>query len=88
MASWHPSQLELALAQAGQNGATIIANTDTHTGKWCKLVMTADTVFNALTGTGYSAAPSGTIAAGVVLEGYFTSIDLTSGALVAYIAEE
>ena len=74
----------------GLNGGEYINTTDVHTGKWFAIQATEDTVLAAQASnitnlddicTGQDAT---TLSAGTVLYGNFTSIDLTSGAVIAY----
>ena len=74
----------------GLNGGEYINDTAVHTGNWFAIQATEDTVLAAQASnitnlddicTGQDAT---TLAAGMVLYGNFTSIDLTSGAVVAY----
>ena len=74
----------------GLNGGTYINDTAVHTGTWFAIQATEDTVLAAQASnitnlddicTGQDAT---TLAAGMVLYGNFTSIDLTSGAVIAY----
>ena len=74
----------------GLNGGAYINDTAVHTGNWFAIQATEDTVLAAQASnitnlddicTGQDAT---TLAAGMVLYGNFTSIDLTSGAVVAY----
>ena len=74
----------------GLNGGIYINGTDVHTGNWFALQATVATVLAAQASnitnlddicTGQDATE---LAAGMVLYGSFTSIDLTSGAVIAY----
>ena len=74
----------------GLNGGAYLNDTAVHTGNWFAIQATEDTVLAAQASnitnlddicTGQDAT---TLAAGMVLYGNFTSIDLTSGAVVAY----
>ena len=74
----------------GLNGGEYINDTAVHTGNWFAIQATEDTVLAAQASnitnlddicTGQDAT---TLAAGMVLYGNFTSIELTSGAVVAY----
>ena len=73
----------------GLNGGEYINDTAVHTGNWFAIQATEDTVLAAQASnitnlddicTGQDAP---TLAAGMVLYGNFTSIDLTSGAVIA-----
>lgn len=74
----------------GLNGGEYINDTAVHTGNWFAIQATEDTVLAAQASnitnlddicTGQDAT---TLTAGMVLYGNFTSIDLTSGAVIAY----
>ena len=74
----------------GLNGGTYINSPDVTTGNWFAIQATEDTVLAAQASnitnlddicTGQDAT---TLSAGMVLYGNFTSIDLTSGAVIAY----
>jgi|TARA_E500000305_G_C3857008_1_gene158825 hypothetical protein len=86
-------------ASMGQAGAKFISDTSVHTpssGNFVAIQCIEDTVFNALTPldttNGYGVGSyngntmaSETIPAGVTIYGRWTTIDLTSGAVIAYI---
>lgn len=74
----------------GLNGGEYINDTATHTGNWFAIQATEDTVLatqasnitnldDICTGTDGT-----TLSANTVLYGNFTSVDLTSGAVIAY----
>ncbi len=74
----------------GLNGGEYINTTDVTTGNWFAIQATEDTVLAAQASnitnlddicTGQDGT---TLSAGTVLYGNFTSIDLTSGAVIAY----
>ncbi len=74
----------------GLNGGIYVNDTAVHTGKFFAIQSTEDTVLAARASnitnlddicTGQDAT---TLSAGTVLYGNFTSIDLTSGAVIAY----
>tara|TARA_R110002020_G_scaffold20260_2_gene69278 strand:+ start:1011 stop:1271 length:261 start_codon:yes stop_codon:yes gene_type:complete len=74
----------------GLNGGTYINDTAVHTGNFFAIQATEDSVLAAQASnitnlddicTGQDAT---TLTAGMVLYGNFTSIDLTSGAVIAY----
>ena len=74
----------------GLNGGQYINGTATHTGNWFAIQATEATVLATQASnitnlddicTGEDAT---SLAAGMVLYGNFTSIDLTSGAIIAY----
>jgi len=74
----------------GLNGGAYINDTATHTGNWFAIQATEDTVLATQASnitnlddicTGEDATE---LAANTVLYGNFTSIDLTSGAVIAY----
>ena len=74
----------------GLNGGIYINGTDVVTGTWFAIQATEDTVIQAqasnITNLDNICQPVDniTLAAGMVLYGNFTSIDLTSGAVIAY----
>ena len=74
----------------GLNGGIYINGTDVTTGNWFAIQATEDTVIQAqasnITNLDNICQPvdNVTLSAGTVLYGSFTSIDLTSGAVVAY----
>jgi hypothetical protein len=80
----------------GQVGAKFISDTEVHSGTFVAITMLEDTVFNALTPTdttnGYGVGSyngntmaSETIPQGVTIYGRWSSIDLTSGLVIAYL---
>jgi hypothetical protein len=71
----------------GENGGVYIDHTDAVTGSFkaiqaLEATVIAELVSTNITGT-LTAMP---LAAGVTIEGNFTSVDLTSGAVIAYHA--
>ena len=72
------------------NGGAYLNATSVHTGNWFAIQATEDTVIQAqasnITNLDNICQPVDniTLAAGMVLYGNFTSIDLTSGAVIAY----
>ena len=74
----------------GLNGGIYINGTDVVTGNWFAIQATEDTVIQAqasnITNLDNICQPvdNVTLSAGMVLYGNFTSIDLTSGAVIAY----
>tara|TARA_R110002012_G_scaffold92674_2_gene224920 strand:+ start:299 stop:559 length:261 start_codon:yes stop_codon:yes gene_type:complete len=74
----------------GLNGGQYINSTNVTTGNWFAIQATEDTVIQAqasnITDLDNICQPVDniTLAAGMVLYGNFTSIDLTSGAVIAY----
>lgn len=63
-------------------GSDFYADTNTHTGSWCALVVINDAVINELlmnNCTTESAVQAITLVAGTVIYGTITSVDLTSG---------
>ena len=74
----------------GLNGGAYLNDTAVHTGTWFAIQATEDTVIQAqasnITNLDNICQPVDniTLAAGMVLYGSFTSIDLTSGAVIAY----
>ena len=80
----------------GQAGAKFISDTESHSGTFVAITMLEDTVFNALTPTdttkGYcvgsyngNTMASETIPQGVTIYGRWSTIDLTSGLVIAYL---
>tara|TARA_R100000664_G_C2725861_1_gene117862 strand:- start:60 stop:353 length:294 start_codon:yes stop_codon:yes gene_type:complete len=80
----------------GQLGAKFISDTAVHSGNFVAITMLEDTVFNALTPTdtttGYGVGSyngntmaSETIPKGVTIYGQWSSIDLASGLIIAYL---
>ena len=74
----------------GLNGGSYVNDTATHTGNWFAIQATEASVLATQASnitnlddicTGQDAT---SLAAGTVLYGHFTSIDLTSGAVIAY----
>tara|TARA_R110002012_G_scaffold121128_2_gene270505 strand:- start:684 stop:947 length:264 start_codon:yes stop_codon:yes gene_type:complete len=74
----------------GLNGGEYINDTAVHTGNWFAIQATEATVIQAqasnITNLDNICQPVDniTLAAGTVLYGNFTSVDLTSGAVIAY----
>jgi|TARA_R110002110_G_scaffold1354_1_gene5694 hypothetical protein len=74
----------------GLNGGAYINDTATHTGNWFAIQATEDTVLatQASNITNLDDICTGedgtTLSANTVLYGNFTSVDLTSGAVIAY----
>lgn len=66
------------------DGGEYIGDTNTHTGDWRRIQVIATAVLNAYSGnvTGLAAV---SLPAGTIIDGVFTSIDLTSGSLIAYV---
>ena len=90
------SVIEAQNAALGQAGAKFISDNSVHSGSFVAIQCIEDTVFNALTPAdtthGYGVGSyngntmaSETIPAGMTIYGRWTSIDLTSGAIIAYI---
>ena len=90
------SVVEAQNAALGQAGAKFISDQAVHSGNFVAIQCIEDTVFNVLTPTdttnGYGVGSyngntmaSETIPAGMTIYGRWTSIDLTSGAVIAYI---
>ena len=80
----------------GQAGAKFISDNAVHTGSFIAITMIEDTIFNALTpddtSNGYgvgsyngNSMASESLPAGLTIFGKWTTIDLTSGACIAYI---
>ena len=81
----------------GQAGAKFISDTAEHTGSFVAITMLEDTVFATLTpsdtsnGYGVGASYNGntmgseTLPAGVTIFGKWTTVDLASGLVIAYI---
>jgi len=73
------------LASVGYLGSIYINDTNAHTGVWRKIYIVSETVFATLTDALMSGTPTGVaFPAGAVITGNFTTIDLTSGAVIAY----
>jgi len=75
----------------GDKGAEYINDTDDHTGVWSAVQCTEDTVFATNTVcniANFSAlvTDATVFSQGQILFGRFTTIDLVSGAVIAYIA--
>jgi hypothetical protein len=75
----------------GLNGGKFIKDTNTHTGTWFAIQVVEDAIIQTqssnITDLDNACQPvSGgiTLAANTVIYGNFTSIDLTSGAVIAY----
>lgn len=90
------TEQEILNATMGQSGAKFISDQAVHTGGFIAIQCVEDTVFNALTPedttNGYGVGSyngntmaSETIPAGMTIYGRWTTIDLTSGAVIAYI---
>ena len=71
-------------ARMGQFGSVVIADTTATAGTFCAIYALADTVINAATVSNVSGISGITLSAGQWLYGWFTSIKLTSGSVVAY----
>ena len=77
------------LIALGLTKRIFISDNDVHNGDFWKIKCVTDTVFNVLTDSDLldsdSDDPTATThPAGLEIEGHFTSIDLTSGAIYAY----
>jgi len=75
----------------GLNGGNFIKDTNVHTGNWFAIQIVEDAIIQTqssnISGLDNACQPvSGgiTLSAGTVLYGNYTSIDLTSGAVIAY----
>ena len=87
------SVVEAQNAALGQAGAKFISDTSVHSGSFVAIQCIEDTVLTpADTTNGYGVGSyngntmaSETIPAGMTIYGRWTSIDLTSGAVIAYI---
>ncbi len=90
------SVVEAGNASLGQAGAKFIKDTEEHTGTFVAITMLEDTIFATLTpsdttngyGVGsYNGNTMGTetIPQGLTIYGRWTTIDLTSGLVIAYI---
>ena len=90
------SVVEAGNASLGQAGAKFIKDTEEHTGTFVAITMLEDTIFTTLTpddtANGYGVGSyngnnmSGeTIPQGVTIYGRWTTVDLTSGLVIAYI---
>ena len=85
MATMQGTPVELKRAELGQYGATFISDTAVHAGDWYAIQVVADATFNALTDNWDGNTNTGVaFSAGAILYGHFTSIDLTSGSVIAY----
>ena len=91
----HYSVIESNNVALGQTGAKFISDTAVHTGIFVAITMLEDTVFNVLTPTdsakGYgvgshngNSMASETVPQGITIFGRWSSIDLTSGLIIAY----
>lgn len=70
-------------ARAGLHGLTALANGQTSSGPFCKLVMQAATTFSVLEGHNLSGTlTSLSYPANYVLEGYFTRLTVSAGGSV------
>ena len=89
------SVIESQNAALGQGGAKFISDNAEHTGNFVAIQCLEDTVFATLTPAdttnGYgvgsyngNSMASETISAGITIYGRWTTIDLTSGAVIAY----
>ena len=67
-------------------GAVFISDTATHTGSFRALYFKEETVIAAASANNWSGAPlaAQTFAANTTIHGRFTSIQLTSGSVIAY----
>ena len=76
----------------GSHGAHFISDTDTHTaaGGWNAITFIENTVFDAITVNNWSGdtITSETFPEGLTIYGNFSSIDLASGACIAYFATD
>ena len=97
----HSSLHKFTVAEAqnagmGQAGGKFISDNATHSGSFVAIQCLEDTVFAALTpydtGAGYgvgsyngNSMASETIPAGTVIYGRWTTVDLTSGLVIAYL---
>lgn len=71
---------------SGAYGSTFISDTSVHNGSWSAIFMVEATVFNVLTDATRdgNAIAAESFPVGSTIYGNFTSIDLTSGAVIAY----
>jgi hypothetical protein len=93
----HKRTVQEALnASMGQAGAKFISDNEEHTGSFVAIQCIEDTVFATLTPSdttyGYGVGSyngntmaSETIPAGTVIYGRWTTVDLTSGLVIAYV---
>ena len=90
------SVVEAGNASLGQAGAKFISDTEEHTGSFVAITMLEDTIFATLTpadtSNGYgvgsyngNSMASETIPQGVTIYGRWTTVDLTSGMVIAYV---
>ena len=88
--------VEAGNASLGQAGAKFISDTAEHTGSFVAITMLEDTIFSVLTPSdtsdGYgvgsyngNSMASETIPQGVTIYGRWTTVDLASGMVIAYI---
>lgn len=74
-------------ARLGESGYDLIKDTSNHEGTWHAIAVIEAAIFTTLTDT--TSSLSGTLIsitfpAGMIISGYFTSITMSSGAIVAY----
>jgi len=90
------SVVEVGNASLGQAGAKFISDNAEHTGTFVAITMLEDTIFATLTpddtANGYgvgsyngNSMATETIPQGVTIYGRWTTIDLTSGLVIAYV---
>ena len=75
--------------EPGLTDGILITDTDILAGNWCAILIVEDTtVFATLTGTiaVQGLLANATFSGGTMIYGNFTSIDLTSGSVIAYNA--
>lgn len=80
---------KLESSRQGRLGASVFTDTGAHAGKFGEIQAIEDTTFTAIVGTGWVGATFGgkTLKSGQSIKGYFTSITLATGSVVAYNAE-
>lgn len=77
---------DMLMGVLSKRGALTIDDTDPHTGKWVKVVITAtNTKFTTYTAKGFTGTITEILfAKGTVLYGDITAITLSQGSVVAY----
>ena len=83
MAAFTPTIQELMRAQAGLYGIVYESGTTAITGSFCRIRCLTETTFTTLTDNISGDTFTGVaVAAGVVLDGLFTAVTLTSGTVL------
>lgn len=81
---------DLALSEYGQNGGILVTDKTAHAGAWRKIIILSDTEFTTLTSnytkndatTATVGSDWGTLTAGTVIVGKYTSVKLASGSVL------